>query len=104
MNGVWSLTAKGIKHMESIMRVMKAKPSLLTQMLGAHDVDVREGLRVGATWGQRLHSLFSLGCTPLGTLIDVSQLKPAQQVTLWHAVVALCNARPGDVESAQRLA
>ena len=104
MRGVWSLTPVGQAHMHAVIAVMRGKPSLLTQLSGTHVCDVRAGLHPRAPWQKRLHALFSMGCTPLGVLVDPEQLSPRQQVTLWEAVVALCRAREGDLDSVEGMA
>ena len=90
--------------MHRVIGVIKQRPFLLTTLNRDMEVSVREGLNPRARADVKLKALFRLGCTPLGQLIDVEAFTLPQLLTLWNAIVALCNARSNDMWSVQRMA
>ena len=65
---------------------------------------MRDGLQDRASAEDKLRTLFQLGCTPLGVMIDVDAMSLPQLRSLWNAIVALCNARANDLESVELVA
>jgi hypothetical protein len=94
---VWSLTPYGQEILATLIPAFRNFPSILTRLMPQH-TDMRVGLDEKATAEQRLRALFSFGCT----LIDPTELSDEQLRALWNAILALCNARPGELDSAKR--
>jgi hypothetical protein len=100
----FSLTPKGRVHMHKVIGVIRQRPFLLTTLNRDMEVSVREGLNPRARADVKLRALIRLGCTPLGQLIDVEAFTLPQLLTLWNAIVALCNARPNNMWSVKAMA
>ena len=91
----WSLTKDGQDTLAVVVGAFRAFPAILTRTMPALE-DERVRLDPTATAEQRLRAIFALGCS----IVDHTELSNAQLQSLWKAILALCNARPCELESA----
>ena len=102
---VWSFLSQGPGDdmIKEVREVFRQNPTALLSVSSQHEHHVKVGLGTVATADQRLRALFCLLSTPMGYLIDQSSLSNEQLRALWNHIIAACNARPGELDTATRM-
>ena len=99
---VWVLDDFGVKNLDEVISYAKNN---IVALFKPNPTDIISGAPLPpsafhSTRETRMRAVFALGVTPLAMLIDESLHTEAQLLTLWEAVIALCDLGPASVESA----